>query len=357
MGYRVLRFKLRGYWSFRRWATSNQDVGANNAIKRWKIRSRTFVARGRSEITRQLLLCNGAIQVSRTTHAERWNAKEALPRNHWHIDVDAGYVGKVDQAKLNETKDKLQWYLPYHPVINPHKPKKVRILCNAAAKYHDVALNDNLLSGPDLLQSLIGINFRFRGHQIALSADLEATFLQVAVPNDDSRFFRFLWREDPERRIEVYEYTRHDFGAKISPICTNYALHQVAKDNAVNDESIVRTDETSTWTTYLSQSKPLKKQSKSTRKSETSSSKWIQFDEMDNKWRRSKVTDTRDRQVNKSGENFGSWNSIILNTRTKLECGHRQSDCLSWNWARSSSKNNSENCPIICPSSVRPLGI
>ena len=31
------------------------------------------------------------------------------------------------------------------------------------------------------------------------------------------------------------------FGAKSSPTCANYALHQVAKDNAVNDENLVRT--------------------------------------------------------------------------------------------------------------------
>ena len=103
-----------------------------------------------------------------------------------------------------------------------------------------VALNDKLLPGPDLLQSLIGIIFRFREHQIALSADIEAIFLQVAVPHDDSRCLRFLWREDPEQRIEVYEYTRHVFGAKSSPTCANYALHQVAKDNAKEDENHVK---------------------------------------------------------------------------------------------------------------------
>ena len=156
-------------------------------------------------------------------------------------DVNAGYVRKIDQTELNETKDKLQWYLPHHPVINPHKSEKVRRVCNAAAKYQGVALNDKLQSGPDLLQSMIGIVFRFREHQIALSADIEAMFLQVAVSNDNSRCLRFPWREDPERGIEFDEYTRHVFGAKNSPTCANYALHQVAKDNAVNDESLVRT--------------------------------------------------------------------------------------------------------------------
>ena len=129
-------------------------------------------------------------------------------------DVNAGYNRKDDQAELIETKDKLQWYLPDHPVINSHKPEKVRRVCNAAAKYQGVALNDKLLSGPDLLHNLMGIVFRFREHQIALSADLEAMFHQVAVPNNDSRCLRLLWREDPEQKIEVYEYTRHVFRAK-----------------------------------------------------------------------------------------------------------------------------------------------
>ena len=66
-------------------------------------------------------------------------------------------------------------------------------------------------------------------------------FLQFAVPSDDSRCLRFFWRENSEQRIEVYEYTRHVFGAKRSPTCANYVLHQVGKDNAVNDESLVRT--------------------------------------------------------------------------------------------------------------------
>ena len=113
-------------------------------------------------------------------------------------DVKAGYVRKVQQVELNENRDKLQWYLPHHPVINPHKPEKVRRKCNAVGKNHGVALNDKPLSGPDLLQSLIGIIFRFREHQIALSADIEAMFIQVAAPSNDNQCLRFLWREDPD---------------------------------------------------------------------------------------------------------------------------------------------------------------
>ena len=103
--------------------------------------------------------------------------------------------------------------MPHDPVINPHNSENVRV-CNAAATYQGVALNDKLLSGPDLLQSQIGIIFRFREHQIALSADIEAMLFQIAVPSDDNRCLRFLWREDPEQNMEFYEYTRDVFGAK-----------------------------------------------------------------------------------------------------------------------------------------------
>ena len=206
---------------------------------------------------------------------ERRLQKDETLRKHYQetieTDVNAGYVRKVDQAELNETRDKMQWYLPHHPVINSHKPEKVRRVCNAAAKYQDVALNDKRLPGPDLLQNLIGIIFRFREHQIALSADIEAMFLQVAVPSDDSRCLRFLWRDDPEQRIEVYEYTRHVFGAKSSPTCANYALHQVAKVNAKEDENLVIAVQRNFYMDdFLKSVKPLKKQSKSTRKSDTS---------------------------------------------------------------------------------------
>ena len=48
-----------------------------------------------------------------------------------------------------------------------------------------------------------------------------------------------------DRSLRVY--TTRFFGAKSSPTCANYALHQVAKENAVNDESFVRTIQRNTY--------------------------------------------------------------------------------------------------------------
>ena len=42
----------------------------------------------------------------------------------------------------------------------------------------------------------------------------------------------FLWQEDPTSNVVLHQYTRHIFGAKDSPTCTNYALQRTASDNA-----------------------------------------------------------------------------------------------------------------------------
>ena len=124
-----------------------------------------------------------------------------------------------------------KWYLPHHPVLNSNKSGKVRRVCNAAAKYKDVCLNEKMLAGPDLVHGLIGTIFRFREGPIALTADIESMFLQVQFPERDKSYLRFLWRPTVNKPVQIYEYQRHVFGAKSSPTCAIYALKRVAIDN------------------------------------------------------------------------------------------------------------------------------
>ena len=98
------------------------------------------------------------------------------------VDVRKGFMGVLDETELESTKRDLQWNVPHLPVLSPNKTDKVRRVCNAASKVGGVSPNDNLMAGPALLQSLIGILFRIRQKQIALTADVEAMFLQVKVP-------------------------------------------------------------------------------------------------------------------------------------------------------------------------------
>ena len=156
------------------------------------------------------------------------------------VDAEKGFVRILKQEELEATKLERQWYVPHHPVENLNKPGKLRRVCNAASKFRGISLNDNLSTGPDLLQNLIGIIFRFREKKIAITADIEAMFLQVKVPPEECKVLRFLWRDNPKEPVKVYEYGRHIFGAKSSPTCANYALQQVARDKAQESPQITK---------------------------------------------------------------------------------------------------------------------
>ena len=123
-------------------------------------------------------------------------------------DVEKGFVKILDESEVEGAFGK-EWYLPHHPVLNPNKPGKVRLVCNAASKYKEVCLNDKLLAGPDLLHGLIVTIFRFREVPIALTADIESLFLQVQVPEQDRSCLRFLWHPRTNEPVHRFIWTRN----------------------------------------------------------------------------------------------------------------------------------------------------
>ena len=155
--------------------------------------------------------------------------------------LEKDYARQVPEAEIEVSNGKL-WYLPHHSVKHAKKPDKVRIVFDCAAKYKNVSLNENVLQGPDLTNSLIGVLCRFRSEPIALMADVEAMFHQVRVTSDDVSALRFLWYPRGNLKMEPVEYQMmvHIFGGVWSPSCATFALRRVAEDNSrfYNDEVI-----------------------------------------------------------------------------------------------------------------------
>ena len=50
-----------------------------------------------------------------------------------------------------------------------------------SAEHHGVSINKELLSGPDLTNQIVGVLLRFREESISVTGDIEATFHQVKV--------------------------------------------------------------------------------------------------------------------------------------------------------------------------------
>lgn len=166
--------------------------------------------------------------------------KRKLERNtSFHAEYSAfmsnvitnGYAVKVPEQDLDRDDGKV-WYLPHHGVYHPKK-HKLRVVFDCGASYKGTTLNDQLLQGPNLTSTLLGVIIRFRQEEVVIMADVEAMFHQVKVPDEDSDLLRFLWwtSGDITQNMVEYKMVVHIFGATSSPSCASFALRKCAEDN------------------------------------------------------------------------------------------------------------------------------
>ena len=74
--------------------------------------------------------------------------------------INSGYAEIVPEEQIcgkNKT-----WYISPHPVFNSNKPNKLRVVYDCAAVAETKCLNDYLMKGPDLTNSLVAVLLRFR---------------------------------------------------------------------------------------------------------------------------------------------------------------------------------------------------
>lgn len=113
-----------------------------------------------------------------------------------------GYIRKLTQDE-SKTITATTWYLPLFAVRNPNKPGKIRMVWDAAAVVEGISLNSMLIQGPDLLQNLLSIIFRFREKQFAIVGDIREMFHQIQLRPQDRNSQRFLWRNDDDETLAM----------------------------------------------------------------------------------------------------------------------------------------------------------
>ena len=94
-------------------------------------------------------------QAVNTLHPKR---KEPLKcaKLDWEQAAGVGNKGRV-------------WYLPHFGVYHPTKPDQIHVVFNLSAEFQGVLLNKELVPGPDLMNSLVGVIIHFRQDNIAMS--------------------------------------------------------------------------------------------------------------------------------------------------------------------------------------------
>ncbi|XP_035525621.1 uncharacterized protein LOC118333908 [Morone saxatilis] len=151
--------------------------------------------------------------------------------------------GDAEKVPEEEIDNNPAWYIPHHGVYHPRKPGKIRVVFDCSAKFQETSLNDHLLTGPDLTNTLVGVLCRFRKGSVAVMCDVERMFHQFHVKREDQDYLRFLWWENGnlETTPSIYRMKVHLFGAASSPGCANFGLkHLAAQGQGQFSEDAIR---------------------------------------------------------------------------------------------------------------------
>lgn len=127
------------------------------------------------------------------------------------------------------------YFMPHHAVIKGESlTTKLRVVFDASAKTRTgISLNDALMTGPALQDDLFSLVTRFRSHSYVLiflctKADIEKMFRQVRMHQEDVKYQKILWRNNPSESIRVYGLQTVTYGTTPGSYLAVRCLHQLA---------------------------------------------------------------------------------------------------------------------------------
>ncbi|XP_053596241.1 uncharacterized protein LOC128668099 [Microplitis demolitor] len=129
-------------------------------------------------------------------------------------------------------EDHLGFYLPHHAVLKDDSiTTKIRVVFDGSAKTSTgISLNDTLMVGPQLQDSLFTILTRWRSHPYVLTADVEKMYRQILVHPEDAIYQKILYRETSQEPIKTCLLSTVTYGTACASHLSVRTLHQLAYD-------------------------------------------------------------------------------------------------------------------------------
>lgn len=158
--------------------------------------------------------------------------RDPLKRQHVLEFMDKIFTRGHAEKAPTIPQDQECWYLPMFGVYHPKKPNSIRVVFDSSARHEGLSLNDVLMKGPDLSNSVLGVLLRFRENAVAITADVEQMFHNFRVDESDRNYLRFLWHQgnDFEMPLEEFRMRVHVFGNSPSPTVATYGLRRSVID-------------------------------------------------------------------------------------------------------------------------------
>lgn len=141
-------------------------------------------------------------------------------------------LGHMERVPVDEIDMQPQCYLPHHAVFKPDSTTtKLRVVFDAtAATTNGKGLNDLLLTGPRLQETLTAILMRWRTHRIAVTADIEKMYRQILVAPEHRDYQRILWRNTSDGEVEHYRLRTVTYGTASAPYMAVKTIQRLASD-------------------------------------------------------------------------------------------------------------------------------
>ncbi|XP_015122249.1 uncharacterized protein LOC107044744 [Diachasma alloeum] len=142
------------------------------------------------------------------------------------------YISLGHMTLCDEIED--GYYLPHHAVIKESsETTKVRVVFDASAKTSTgISLNDTLLVGPTIQNTIFEQVLRFRTHRYVITADIEKMYRQILIHLDDRQFQRVLWPY--QGKLRTFQLNTVTFGTAAAPFLAIRTIQQLARDEAQN---------------------------------------------------------------------------------------------------------------------------
>ena len=120
------------------------------------------------------------------------------------------------------------------------KPEQIRVVFDSSTEYQEKTLNREWLTGPDLMNILVGVLIRIRREDVAAMCDVEQMFHSFHVSPEHRDFLRFLWfnENDLSKPVTEFRMTVHLCGNGSSPAVATYWLRRKVDDGEEHDPGV-----------------------------------------------------------------------------------------------------------------------
>ncbi|XP_065081812.1 uncharacterized protein LOC135704276 [Ochlerotatus camptorhynchus] len=155
--------------------------------------------------------------------------KKAMYQKFIHEYLALGHMREISPDERNF---KHRYFLPHHAVIKMDSTTtKLRTVFDASCQSKSgLSLNDVLLAGPTIQDTLVTIVMRFRIFEFVASADIEKMYRQILVFLLDQPLTSIVWRDHPDLPLQIFQLLTVIYGTSCAPFLAIRVLKKLADD-------------------------------------------------------------------------------------------------------------------------------